>query len=277
MNGNIVVVAGGSLKSGYWEKVKICWISCFIWCCVSFCSLVVFFYCVLSSTTRACMHTHTHTGFESFVFNTYGKFMTAYSHKTNVVISQCQIFDLVITATCPSQSVTHTNSFLSRRTLHQIPLISERKVFVNYHHCSTFLKQQPIRLSVRLYLSTQIFLPLFPSKSPTFIKMVIIGSMYSIWCLTLGRQFQLFIYLFYINIINKLLWKLDYRKKNIFCNRQWPLNMLLIEIIYLKFNPCTESIIYYFWVFNVCFAIFKTIVWSSLIYDPENNIWMNMN
>lgn len=132
-----------------------------------------FFYCVLSSTTR--VHARTHTGFESFVFNTYGKFMTAYSHKTNVVISQCQIFDLVITATCPSQSVTHTNSFLSRRTLHQIPLISERKVFVNYHHCSTLLKQQHIRLSVRLYLSTQIFLPLFPSKSPTFIKMVIIA------------------------------------------------------------------------------------------------------
>lgn len=144
MNGNIVVVAGGNLKSGYWEKVKICWISCLIWCCVSLCSLLFFPLCIKQYHTR--VHARTHTGFESFVFNTYGKFMTAYSHKTNVVISQCQIFDLVIRATCPSQSVTHTNSFLSRRKLHQIPLISERQVFVNYHHCNTLLKRQHIRL-----------------------------------------------------------------------------------------------------------------------------------
>lgn len=33
--------------------------------------------------------------------------MTAESHKTTVVISQCQIFDLVFTTTCLSRPIAH--------------------------------------------------------------------------------------------------------------------------------------------------------------------------
>lgn len=36
--------------------------------------------------------------------------MTAESHKTTVVISQCQIFDLVFTTTCLSRPIVHTQT-----------------------------------------------------------------------------------------------------------------------------------------------------------------------